>query len=107
MVLKYNYEIEKEDIIKEIDKLTDLIFKLLPGREEGGNWQTPLKNIILELVGMNRLLNGQINLFPLLCKLESLLTLTEEDDFLSFRSTIFECLNKLNKIKDNLQNELG
>ena len=37
--------------------------------------------------------------FPLLCKLESLLTLTDEKDFLAFRRIIFECLELINEIK--------
>ena len=47
---------------------------------------------------MSRLFNNK-ELFYNLCKLEGLLTLTEEDDFLQYRKTIFECLSQLNKIK--------
>lgn len=99
MVLKYGIDISNEAVINTIDRLTNQIFKLLPLREEGGDWEAPLKNLILEIGGMNRLLTDQTILFSLLCKLESLLTLTEEDDFFDFRKVIFECLGLMSKLK--------
>ena len=41
MILKYDVEIQDEAIIKNIDRITNQIFKLLPSREEGGDWETP------------------------------------------------------------------
>ena len=99
MDLKYNIRIQDAAIANNIDRLTNQVFKLLPSREEGGDWQAPLQNLILEIVGMNRLLIDQTLLFSLLCKMESLLTLTEEDDFLLFRKIVFECLGLLNGLK--------
>lgn len=103
MILKYNVDFENNAIKKNIDRLTNQIFKLLPNREEGGDWQTPLKNIILEIIGMKSLFNNDIKLFSLLCKLEVLSTLTEENDFLDFRKVIFECLRLMNDIKKDLK----
>ena len=102
MVLKYDIEISNEAVINTIDRLTNQIFKLLPVREEGGDWETPLRNLILEIGGMNRLLTDQTILFSLLCKMESLLTLTGEDDFFAFRKLIFECLGLMAKMKQCL-----
>lgn len=102
MVLKYDLEVSINDIYYNIDRLTNQVFKLLPCREENGDWKTPLENIILELVGMNNLFQGNPKFFSLLCKLEALLTLTEEDDFLLFRKTIFECLGMMNRLKECL-----
>ena len=99
MVIKYNSNIENEAIVKNIDRLTNQVFKLLPNREEGGDWKTPLENIIIELAGMDELLLDHVNLFSLLCKLEALLKLDREDEFLLFRKTIFECLGLMNGIK--------
>ena len=102
MILKYDAEIQDEAIIKNIDRITNQIFKLLPNREEGGDWETPLQNLIIEIVGMDRMFVDHTDLFPLLCKLEALLTLTNEDDFLMFRKTIFECLGLMNGLKKGL-----
>lgn len=105
MEFKYGLYFEKEAILNNIDRITNQIFKLLPNREEGGDWETPLKNLILEISGMEALWTDQTQLFSLLCKLEVLLTLTEEDNFLTFRKLIFESLSLLKKIKEELQNE--
>ena len=99
MVLKYNIQISEDAITDNIDRIINQIFKLLPSREEGGDWETPLHNLILEVGGMNRLLNDQTILFSLLCKMEALTTLTGEDDFFYFRKLIFECLGLLKQLK--------
>lgn len=99
MILKYDAEIQDEAIIKNIDRITNQIFKLLPNREEGGDWKTPLQNLIIEISGMDKMFIDHTDLFPLLCKLEALLTLDQEDDFFLFRKTIFECLGLMNELK--------
>ena len=99
MVIKYDIEIANDAIVNNINRITNQIFKLLPSREEGGDWETPLHNLILEITGMNRLLIDQTILFSLLCKMESLLTLNGEDDFLDFRKLIFECLELMKDLK--------
>jgi len=40
--------------------------------------------------------------FPLLSKLEGLYSLINEDDFLCYRRTIFECLNLMNMLQKEL-----
>ena len=88
MVLKYDIQIAEDAIIENIDRIINQIFKLLPSREEGGDWETPLHNLILEVGGMNKLLSDQTILFSLLCKMEALTVLTGEDDCMSFYSAI-------------------
>ena len=102
MVIKYDIDITEDAVLENLNRITNQIFKLLPSREEGGDWETPLRNLILEVSGMNRLLDDQTILFSLLCKMESLLTLTEEDDFLDFRKLIFECLGLMGTLKSCL-----
>lgn len=104
MVFKYNVEIENYAVDNSIKRLTNQIYKLLPNREEDVDWEKPLETIIEELAGMDRLFIGQHNtFFPLICKLEGLFTLTEEDDFLLFRRTIFECLSLIGSLKKSWQ----
>ena len=102
MVLKYDIQIAEDAIIENVDRIINQIFKLLPSREEGGDWETPLHNLILEVGGMNKLLSDQTILFSLLCKMEALTTLTGEDDYLAFRKLIFECLSLLKQLKECL-----
>jgi hypothetical protein len=100
MILKYDVDIDNEAILKNIDRITNQIFKLLPNREEGGDWESPLQNLIIEIAGMANLLSDHTNLFPLLCKLEALQKLKAEDDFFLFRKVIFECLGLCNALKE-------
>ena len=97
--LKYDIIVNKEVVISDIDRIINQIFKLLPLREEGGDWQSPLRNLIIEVAGLDSLLLESVDFFSLLCKMEALLGLTSEDDFFAFRRTIFECLNILSEVK--------
>ena len=104
MILKYNIEIDTAAINENIKRLTNQIYKLLPNREEDADWQTPLTTIIEEIGGMSRLVTGhQETLFILLCKLEGLFMLTNENDFFSYRRTIFECLNLMSTLKGEIE----
>ena len=102
MVLKYDIEISEDAIKVNFDRICSRIFKLLPDREEGKDWKTPLHTLIIEIYGMDSLLNDQVSLFRLLSRLESLLLLDNEDDFVDFRKGIFECLNLLKRLEQCL-----
>ena len=103
MIIKYNIDISHRAVEKELERLTNQIYKLLPSREEGVDWELPLATVLEEIAGMHRLLIDQDAIvFPLLCKLEGLFTLTGDDDFFVFRRTIFECLGIVNNLKDEL-----
>ena len=104
MIIKYNVDV-KQDIIKsDITRLINQIYKLLPMREEKSEWKKPLETIIVELIGMKRLFLDwqEESFFILLCKLEGMLKLTQSEDFLLYRRTIFECLSLLSEIKANV-----
>lgn len=93
MEIKYNITLENAVVCSNLKRLINQIYRLLPTREEGSDWQKPLATIIGEFVGMNRLLfDQQETFFKILCKLESLYTFENEDSFMEFRRTIFECL---------------
>lgn len=98
--IKYNLEVSQNSLQPNLKRIINLVYKLLPMREEGSDWTKPLETIIEELVGMNRLLiDLQSDLFPIICKLEGLFSLTEDEDMALYRRTIFECLSLLNRLK--------
>ena len=104
MMTKYAIDINDNAIAANLKRITNQVYKLLPSREEGSDWEKPLSTVIEELTGMNRMLIGQHEiLFPLLCKLEGLFVLTQEDDFFLFRRTIFECLGLINELSEKCQ----
>lgn len=100
MNTKYNLTVSEEIVRKSIKRIINLTYKLLPTREEGGDWKKPLETIIEELVGMNDLfLDQQDKIFVIICKLQGIFSLTEKDDFQLYRRTIFECLSLLNGLE--------
>lgn len=100
MNTKYNLTVSEEIVRKSIKRIINLTYKLLPTREEGGDWKKPLETIIEELVGMNDLfLDQQDKIFVIICKLQGIFNLTEKDDFQLYRRTIFECLSLLNGLE--------
>ena len=103
MVLKYRIEVDNYAIKKINKKITNQIYKLLPMREENGDWKKPLETIMEELAGMDRMLGNQVETFAsLLFKLEGLFSLVQEDDFQLYRRTIFECLSICGSLKEGL-----
>ena len=100
MNTKYNITVSEETVRKSIKRIINLTYKLLPTREEGGDWKKPLETIIEESVGMNDLfLDQQDKIFVIICKLQGIFNLTEKNDFQLYRRTIFECLSLLNGLE--------
>lgn len=103
MIIKYDIDISDTAIKNNIQRITNQIFKLLPMREEGGDWVAPLRTLIFDLKGMSALMEDQTDLFLLLCKMEGLFSLADEEDFLEFRKVIFECLGIMGRIQKCLE----
>lgn len=103
MIIKYDAYISNEAISTVLKRIINQIYKLLPSREEGSDWEKSLTTIIQELVGMDVLLIDHHEIFfSLLCKLEGLFALVKPEDFFLFRKTIFECLNLASELKNNV-----
>ena len=97
MEIKYNINIDNIVINKSLKRIINQTYKLLPMREEGSDWKKPLQTIMEELSGMNSLLKYKQDIyFSLLSKMEGLLELTSDNDFMLYRRIIFECLGLLN-----------
>ena len=104
MKLKYNISFSDDIIDKDIKRIINQIYKLLPLREEGEDWKKPLQTIIEQLVGLQRLFLGEQeeNFLILLCKLEGMNILVSEQQFSLYRRVIFECLSILSEMKQNV-----
>ena len=104
MVLKNGVFIQYESFFINIKRIINQIYKLLPMREQGKDWIKPLETLIEELCGMKRLIPNQDDLFfTLLCKMEGLFDLTDDEkDMILYRRIIFECLSLLNSLNTNV-----
>jgi len=95
MQTKYGMEfsVEAEKDYKRF--LINMIYKMLPIREEGKDWQKYLDSSILEIHGFLNLFEqiDELSIIRILSKLESLKTLDQEEDFYNYRKIVLECTN--------------
>lgn len=105
MKMKYDLEIDNKSIDNFFKRIINQLYKLLPMREQGKDWEKPLETLIEQLCGMKRLMiHYQDNLFlTIICKMEGLFNLTDDiKDMSLYRRTIFECLSLLNNLNKNV-----
>jgi hypothetical protein len=74
-------------------RLTNQLWKLIPMKENEEDWQKQLDTVILEIVGMNKILIFTPTLLNLLSKLEGLKEI--EISFILYRKTVFEAISLL------------
>ena len=95
---KYDIKIREEDCNKNVQRLTNQLWKLIPMREHEEDWSKQLETVILEIVGLDEIFIGP-SFFQLLSKLEGLRK--EDIDFEFYRKTVFECISLLRGINFN------
>lgn len=97
METKYNFVFDKEEINKEIIRLTNQMWKLIPMRENNEAWQKQLETVIIDIAGKDEIFLHNSQFLQLLSKLEGLRIV--DVDFSIYRKTIFECINLINDTK--------
>ena len=90
---KYGFNINKNIINTNINRLTNQIWKLIPMRENNEDWVSQLNTVIIELSGLNEIFSFNGQFLILLSKLEGLKDETIE--FLIYRKTVFEAITLL------------
>ena len=90
---KYNSDCPDITLQKDIKRLSNQIWKLIPMRENQEDWKKQLDTVINEITGLDEIFLS-LNFVVLLSKLEGLKI--QESDFWFFRKTIFEVLELLN-----------
>lgn len=93
MIDKYSLNFPNEVISKNIIRLTNQIWKLIPMREHEEEWEKQLDTVILEIAGLNEIFILEPQFLQMLSKLEGLKV--NECDFYFFRKTVFEVINLL------------
>ena len=89
------FDFHQEDINKNVRRLTNQLWKLIPMREHEEDWSKQLDTVAIEIAGMNEIfIHSQ--LLPLLCKLEGLKV--KETSFELYRKTVFECISLLQEL---------
>lgn len=99
MITKYQFDISKEVIEKDVIRLTNQIWKLIPMRENEEDWQKQLDTVIIEIVGLNEIFVQDPHFLQILSKLEGL-KIQVNIDFQLYRKTVFEVINLLQEFKN-------
>ena len=96
---KYEFEFAEEVVSKNIMRLTNQIWKLIPMREHNEDWKKQLDTVIIEIAGLNEIFIWSPQFLQSLSKLEGL-KVTEDIDFSLYRKTIFEIINLVQDFKN-------
>lgn len=98
MITKYHIDISDEVMEKNIVRLTNQLWKLIPMRENKEDWDKQLNTVIIEIAGLNEIFIQDPRFLQLLSKLEGLNVLNDIE-FSIYRKTVFECISLLQEIK--------
>jgi hypothetical protein len=96
---KYGFEVDNKDVSRNVNRLTNQLWKLIPMREHEENWLGQLNTVILELAGLAEILYCDEKFIILLSKLEGLRK--TDIDFMLYRKTVFETMSLLKEIISN------
>ena len=90
---KYTLNFPIEVITKNVARLTNQLWKLIPMREHEEDWEKQLNLVKLEIVGLNEIFLQNPLFLQLLAKLEGLEI--SDIDFFEYRKTVFEAISLL------------
>lgn len=92
---KYDFIMPSEMFEKNITRLTNQMWKLIPMRENNEDWQKQLDTVILEIAGLNEIFIENPQFLQLLAKLEGIKAMAAVTDFPLYRKTVFEAIGLL------------
>ena len=96
MITKYGYEISSEESFeKNVSRLTNQMWKLIPMKENNEDWEKQLNTVILEIAGLNEIFIENPQFLQLLAKLEGIRAVEAVTDFALYRKTVFEAIGLL------------
>ena len=96
--VKYDFEFPLESIEKNVIRLTNQIWKLIPMRENDEDWARQLETVKIEIAGLNEIFIQDPRFLQLLSKLEGL-QIEKDIDFPVYRKTVFEAISLLQECK--------
>ena len=97
---KYNIDFPVTTIEQDIKRLINQLWKLIPMRENGEDWEIHLKTMLEEISGLVHIYKDKVEGLILLSKLEGL-TSEACNDFMIYRKTVFRCIDLLTKVIKN------
>lgn len=87
--INFNPQIVEKNVVRLINQL----WKLIPMRENSEDWEKQLNTVIIEIAGLGQVFNQEPQFLQLVSKLEGLKVV--ETDFNLYRKTVFESIGLL------------
>ena len=94
-MMYYGTEFNNDIIIRDLRRLVNQIWKLLPMREHDEDWQRQLETVLIEIRGLSKMFGDELDFLIIVSSLEGL---TEDVDFMIFRSTIFSVISMITEL---------
>lgn len=101
MIDNYGIDIANESIERNITRLTNQIWKLIPMKENNEAWEKQLDTVNLEIAGLGVIFATKPQFLTLRAKLEGIKE-KPEISFEIYRKTVFECLTLLTDVRKTL-----
>ena len=95
---KYNFSFDKDIVEKNVMRLTNQLWKIIPMRENEEDWKKQLDTVILEIAGLNEIFIENPQFLQLLAKLEGIKAMEAVLDFSIYRKTVFESIGLLREL---------
>lgn len=93
-----NVNFAPQVIQKDLRRLINQIWKLLPMRENNEDWQKQLGSVLNELHGLAAMFGDRLDFLILLSKLEGL---PKTEDFMTYRTVIFTVISLLGEMANS------
>lgn len=95
----HNCEFDNIIVVKDLRRLINQIWKLLPMRENNEDWQKQLDSVLIELYGLHKIFGDHLDFLILLTKLEGL---SQATDFMIYRVTVFNAISLLTNLANSI-----
>lgn len=99
---KYNIVFSKEVLQKDINRLTNQLWKLIPMKENDEDWEKQLNTVRVEISGLGEIFKEDLDFLILLSKLEGISSI-DDISFEIYRKTVFETINLIQELKNALE----
>lgn len=95
-----NISFQKSNVISDIKRLINQVWKLIPMKENNENWKKQINQVLVEIIGLQNLFENKIDLLIIISKLEGLRECDLE--FKDFRSLIFSIITLLGDTNERI-----
>lgn len=95
----HKVEFPNSVVVQDLRRLINQIFKLIPLREEQGDWQHKIDTVLVELYGLHAMFGDQLDFLKLISILEGLKLY---GNFEVYRGQVFNAITLLTELTNTI-----